>query len=1136
MAKAKTRARKPSARRPAKPGALKRALAERDEALKFQAATQQILASIKVSTTDAQPVFDAIVENVLRLFGTRYAALFLVRDDQLELAGVNLVREMRGARDQFRASFPQPIDYSTFTGKALRSGKVSQLVPIIGNPRSTPQAKALARTFRYNCLVVAPLVREGQVIGAIGMAHSDPKRFDTGELAQLEAFADQAVIAIENARLFNETKEALERQTATADILKVISSSPSDVRPVFDAIVESAMRLIGGFSAAVTRFDGRLIELQAFVSMSPASDESLRRLFPMRVEEAGPIGEAVRDKTPTQVADMLTDPRIHPAARESSKKRGYRSIVHIPMLRDGAVIGLIHVSRISPGTFSEHHIGLLKTFADQAVIAIENARLFNDTKEALERQTATADILKAISSSPTDTQPVFDAIVRNATELCESVYANVFRYDGERLHWVASAGGSPEVLSELKKSYPMAPNPSRVVGRVIQAKRAVHEEDTRSDPEYDKDFASHLPHRRILGVPLLRGGEPVGVITVGWEQPGPVLRRHEDLLKTFADQAVIAIENVRLFNGTKEALEKQTATAEILRVISSTPTDTQPVFEAIVRNATKLCEAMYANVFRYDGEQLHFAASDGWPPHLLSELKNSFPMKPDRSRMAGRVVLSGQPAQLEDTRSDPEYDKNLATTLRYRRILGVPLLRGTEPVGAIAVGWAEPGPILPRHEELLKTFADQAVIAIENVRLFNETKEALERQTATADILKVISSSPTDTQPVFDAIVQSAAKLFEPCNSGIVMRDGDRVHVRAMTGPRISQAQIEQVQGIFPLPFDPAKVLVARAIAERRVIEVLDTDAAGLPELVRKTGQAGGYRSLTMVPLEREGVGVGAIVLTHPAPGFKLTDKQLRLVQTFADQAVIAIENVRLFREIQEKSAQLEVANKHKSEFLANMSHELRTPLNAIIGFSEVLSERMFGEVNEKQAEYLKDIHESGRHLLSLINDILDLSKIEAGRMELELSSFHLPTAVSNAMTLVRERAQRHGIRLGLEMDPRLGEFQADERKVKQILLNLLSNAVKFTPDGGRVDVTAKTMNGKIEIAVRDTGIGIAPEDHAAVFEEFKQVGRDYTRKAEGTGLGLALTRRLVELHGGEISLESAPGKGSTFTVKLPLR
>jgi signal transduction histidine kinase len=251
---------------------------------------------------------------------------------------------------------------------------------------------------------------------------------------------------------------------------------------------------------------------------------------------------------------------------------------------------------------------------------------------------------------------------------------------------------------------------------------------------------------------------------------------------------------------------------------------------------------------------------------------------------------------------------------------------------------------------------------------------------------------------------------------------------------------------------------------------------------------------------------------------------------------VIAIQNARLFNEIQEKSAQLEVANKHKSDFLANMSHELRTPLNAIIGFSEVLSERMFGEINEKQADYLKDIHESGKHLLSLINDILDLSKIEAGRMDLELSTFDLPTALSNAMTLVRERAQRHAIELSLDVDRRLGAFEADERKFKQIVLNLLSNAVKFTPDGGRVDVSAKKYDGHVEVAVRDTGIGIAPEDHAAVFEEFKQVGRDYTKKAEGTGLGLTLTKRFIELHGGSIRLESAPGKGSTFTISLPLR
>jgi signal transduction histidine kinase len=373
--------------------------------------------------------------------------------------------------------------------------------------------------------------------------------------------------------------------------------------------------------------------------------------------------------------------------------------------------------------------------------------------------------------------------------------------------------------------------------------------------------------------------------------------------------------------------------------------------------------------------------------------------------------------------------------------------------------------------------------------------------------------------------------LFGGHDTGIgLVGDDDLVHLAAHRGP-----MADELRKVFPVPLSHASG-TGSAILERQVKHYPDVfGAADVPDYVRRSAEKVDFKSVVFAPMFWEGRGIGAIWVGRSFVG-AFTEKQISLLKTFADQAVIAIQNARLFREIQEKSAQLEVANKHKSDFLANMSHELRTPLNAIIGFSEVLLERMFGEVNDKQVEYLKDIHESGRHLLSLINDILDLSKIEAGRMELELSEFHLPTAVSNAMTLVRERAQRHGIALGLEMDSGLGALHADERKVKQILLNLLSNAVKFTPDGGRVDVLARKADGKVEIAVRDTGIGIAPEDHAAVFEEFKQVGRDYTRKAEGTGLGLALTKRLVELHGGEIALESAPGKGSTFTVRLPLR
>jgi signal transduction histidine kinase len=412
-----------------------------------------------------------------------------------------------------------------------------------------------------------------------------------------------------------------------------------------------------------------------------------------------------------------------------------------------------------------------------------------------------------------------------------------------------------------------------------------------------------------------------------------------------------------------------------------------------------------------------------------------------------------------------------------------------------------------------------------------ELQETLNQQTATSEILKVISSSPTNVQPVLDAIVNSASSLFKPCTAAIVMREGEMVQLLARSGDSLTLQALAQ---LYPLPFDPERVVSARVMVERRVVEIPDIEAEGVLEIVRRVARAGGYRSVTFVPLVKEHEGIGVITLTHPSVGFRLTAKQLALVQTFSDQAVIAIENVRLFREIQDKSRQLEIANQHKSDFLANMSHELRTPLNAIIGFSEVLLEKMFGEVNEKQLDYLQDIHSSGKHLLSLINDILDLSKIEAGRMDLDIAEFDLRSALQNAMTLVKERAQRHGIELNLEADEAIGEFRADERKFKQIMLNLLSNAVKFTPEGGKISVRAKPVGETVEIAVTDTGVGIAPEDQKIVFDEFKQVGRDYTKKAEGTGLGLALTKRFVELHGGSIRLDSTPGKGSTFTVTIP--
>jgi len=500
--------------------------------------------------------------------------------------------------------------------------------------------------------------------------------------------------------------------------------------------------------------------------------------------------------------------------------------------------------------------------------------------------------------------------------------------------------------------------------------------------------------------------------------------------------------------------------------------------------------------------------------------------------LTGRIILSGQPHTIVDTQADPAYDQTTAQAGTWRRMIGAPMLKDGAPIGVLVVAWPNPGQTPQKQADLLKTFADQAAIAIENVRLINETKEALEQQTATAEVLKAISRTTFELDPVLDALIENATRLCKSDRGFVFIREGDAYRPAANFG-----ASPEQLEFMRSRPLTSSSgTLVGRAALTRQVVHIEDAKTDPMYEWNDALALLG-FRTMLGVPMLREGepIGVVAIWRDQVRP-FSARDTQL--VTSFADQAVIAIENVRLFREIKAKSRELEIANQHKSEFLANMSHELRTPLNAIIGFSEVLIERMFGELNEKQDDYLKDIHSSGRHLLTLINDILDLSKIEAGRMELDLGSFDAAAAMGNAMTLVRERAQRHGIALSLEagglVGEGLGEIRADERKFKQILLNLLTNAVKFTPDGGRIVVRARRLADGIEVAVSDTGIGISKEDQAVVFDEFRQVGRHYTNKQEGTGLGLTLTKRFVELHGGTLRLESVPGQGSTFTFTLP--
>jgi signal transduction histidine kinase len=760
--------------------------------------------------------------------------------------------------------------------------------------------------------------------------------------------------------------------------------------------------------------------------------------------------------------------------------------------------------------------------------------------EALEQQTATSEILRVISSSPTNLQPVLDAVAQNASRLCQAASVSLYRVEGDLMRKVAEHEDCPQ-LTTLRVGETRQITRSSVSGRAMIDRTVIHVRDQQSAegalefPDVRRDTGI----RTSIGVPLLRDGSAIGAFSVYRTESRPFSEREIALLQTFADQAVIAIENVRLFKETKEALEQQTATSGILRVISSSLTDLQPVFDTIAEHAMRLCSALHGVVLRFDGELIHLVALANASPAGGDALRRAFPTPPGRHTSASRAILTGATVHIPDVETDPDYAlAGVSQTAGYRSIVSVPMMRDGRAVGTLNVHGAEAGQFSERQVELLQTFADQAVIAIENARLLNELEErtqeltrSVEQLTALGEVGRAVSST-LDLETVLTTIVSRAVQLsgldggvvfeYDEAAAGFVQR------AQTETGDALAEARranrIRAGEGAL-----------GRTAITLEPVQVPDITLPGAyAGRLRENLIESGIRAVLAVPMVREGRLIGCLGVTRNRPG-EFPAETIELLRTFTTQSALAIQNARLFREIEDKSRQLEAASRHKSEFLANMSHELRTPLNAVIGFSEVLIQRMFGELNAKQDEYLKDIHASGQHLLSLINDILDLSKIEAGRMDLAPAPFHLPSALENAVTLVRERAARHGITLALDLDPRLGELVGDERKVKQIVLNLLSNAVKFTPEGGRISLKAGLADGAVEIAVIDTGIGIAPEDQATVFEEFRQVGSDETRKQEGTGLGLTLAKKFIELHGGQIWVESELGRGSTFTFTLPV-
>jgi signal transduction histidine kinase len=949
--------------------------------------------------------------------------------------------------------------------------------------------------------------------------------------------------------------EALEQQTATSEILRVISGSRTDLQPVFDTIVRNAVRLCGASHGGVYRFDGELVHSVAHDGYTLEQLQQWRATWPKPVTAPSLACQAIKNRSPVRIRDYETAAELALHAPETVanlRARGSRSVMAVPMFRQNEVIGAISLAHRGVDAFSDTHLELLKTFAAQAVIAIENARLFKelearnqDLTEALEQQTATSEVLKVISSSPTDLQPAFDIIAENAVKLCEAEVGAVTRFDGEWVHLGAIYGSGRAGMDALRQTFPMRPGAAGGAARAVRDRAIVHIPDVLTDQEYlIRETALTAGFRAILAVPMLREGRAIGAITLGRANAGTFGDTQIRLLQTFADQAVIAIENVRLFNELEArnrelrvSLEQQTATSELLKVIGRSTRDLQPIFETLVENAITLCAAERALIYRFDGRVLRVVATYNASAELITFLERN-PLALTRASAAGRVSLERRTIHLPDVLADPEYTYGATQVDAVRTVLGIPMLRGDELLGVIIIYRHEVLPFTDSQVALMETFADQAAIAIENARLLSELQARTAELTRSVQELQALGevsqalSSTLDLETVLSTIVSRASQLAGAAGCSIYEYDEAAEHFE-LRATQNDDAQF--VEALRAAPLRKGEGLMGRAAEMRETIQIPDiTQPGAYQSSVRDTLIRFGYRALLAVPLLREDQIIGSLSFNRKEPG-EFLPEVVDVLKTFATQSALAIQNARLFREIADKSRQLEAASRHKSEFLANMSHELRTPLNAIIGFSEVLAERMFGDVNDKQAEYLQDILESGRHLLSLINDILDLSKIEAGRMELEPADFDLPSAIENALTLVRERASRRGITLGSAIDERLGLLRGDERKVKQVLLNLLSNAMKFTPEGGRIDVGARRDGEVAEVSVADTGIGIAPADQEAVFEEFRQVGTA-ERKAEGTGLGLALSRKFVELHGGKIWVRSELGHGSTFTFTLPVR
>jgi GAF domain-containing protein len=1316
-----------------------RLLSELRESLARQTATSEVLGVISSSPGDLKPVFAAMLKNAARLCEAQFGNLLLCEDEAFRVGAMYNMDPVFAERFQrnplFCASPLAPVSRATRTGESVH---IANLIEDAAYREGDSPIVSLVDVGRARSLLVVPMLKEGKAIGALSIFRREIRPFTDKQVELVKGFAAQAVIAIENARLLSELRESLAQQTATSEVLRGIASSRGALEPVFNTILASANRLCEASYGTMYLREGDGYRATARQGHLPGTaEETWWRGDVFQPRPDVPIGRAIASRLPVLVDDLATEQSYldrEPWIVAGVERAGIRSMCVVPMLKDDDVVGAVSFYRREIRPFAEKQIELVKNFANQAVIAIENARLLSELREALQRQAATSEVLGVISRSKFDLQPVLQSVVDTAERLCRADQTVIFRLEDGVYRFAAGHSTNPDYM-EVERQTVISPGPGTAIGRAALSRQVVQIDDAWNDPLYEKKMDARLGGvRSMIGVPLMREGEPVGVVALARNRVEPFTDGEIDLVTTFADQAVIAIENVRLFEAEQqrtleltESLEQQTATSDVLRVISSSPGELGPVFTSILDNATRICQARFGTLFLREGEALRVAAHHGSLAKAWDEQwRVGTLLQPDAEVQAFRTLTARQPLQVVDLSKAPSYlarnpkAVNSVEVGGIRTMATVPILKEGEAIGVITIFRTEVREFTDKQIALVTNFAAQAVIAIENARLLNELHqrtgdltESLEQQTATSEVLSVISSSPGDLEPVFAVMLENAVRICDAKFGNIHRWDGEALHIVAahntpvafaefrgrsplrpnpktpvgrMTGTKtvvhvadlaadpgyieqrvptivaavdlagvrtilyVPMLKENELVGAFTLsrqevrPFTDKQIALITSFASQAVIAIENvrlltelrqrTDELGrsveelhalgevsqavnstldletvLNTIVAKATQLSGteagamyvfdaaqrefhlratygmeqeliaalgnqhiglnetniaqvlahrepvqvadlrdeapnpinqivikagYRARLTAPLFRGDDIVGMLVVRRRTPG-AFAPNTVDLMKTFAAQSVLAIQNARLFHEIEDKGRQLETASRHKSQFLANMSHELRTPLNAILGYTELILDSIYGEAPEKMRAVLERVQTNGKHLLGLINDVLDLSKIEAGQLTLSLSEYSLADLVQGVYVAVEPLASQKKLALTTKVAKGLPVGRGDERRLAQVLLNLVGNAIKFT-DTGEVAIEASHTNGSFSVAVRDSGPGIAAADQAKIFEEFQQVDDTSTRQKGGTGLGLAISKRIVELHGGRILVDSELGKGSTFTIDLPIK